>query len=150
MTQLRCLTAGVLIGVLGLVVGCSESDQDRRDAYCQTLEEAQPELTRIADEAGPGAFLDLLPRLEEIGAEAPSDLKDEWQTYLTALRGMRDGLEAAGLEAEDLTDGVPTDLPTDEATAVTAAVRNLRSAQTEAAATGITQHALDICGVQIL
>lgn len=146
---------GRLFLVAALVVGlaaCGSSDPDveRRSAYCEALEEAQPELTRTADEAGPDAFLTLLPTLEELASASPSDLKDEWQVYLAALRGLRDALGDAGLAPADLAEGIPDGVDDSTATAVTAAVRNLRSGETRDAASAITQQALDVCGVQIL
>ncbi len=140
----------VVLVVLGVLTGCGDSASDRRESYCAALEEAQPELTRTADEAGAGAFLGLLPTLEELAAESPSDLKDEWQTYLGSLRTMRDVLASADLTPADLAAGIPDGTDDDTAAEVTAAVRNLRGPQTRAAASAITQQALDVCGVQIL
>ncbi|WP_446499891.1 hypothetical protein [Nocardioides alcanivorans] len=107
-------------------------------------------MTRTADEGGAGAFLDALPILEELAQGSPSDLKDEWQTYLTSLRNLRDVLAEIAVDPEELADGVPTRLSKAERQRVRGAVRNVRSVETRQAAQGITQQALDVCDVQIL
>lgn len=136
--------------VLPVLAGCQQSEEDRRADYCEAVADAADELTRTADEGGAGAFLQALPVLEELAEQSPSDLKDEWQTYLGALRNLRDVLSETGVEPEELTDGVPERLGAAEQERVLGAVRNVRSRATAQAAQGITQQALDVCDTQIL
>lgn len=135
---------------LGGLAACEQSAEDRRDDYCKAVSETSHDLTRTADEEGPGAFLVALPMLEELGAAAPRDLKDEWQVYLAALRNLRDVLAEVEVEPEELVDRIPKRLSRAERERVRGALVNTRSEKTRRAAQGITQHALDVCDTQIL
>nr|WP_235735134.1 hypothetical protein [Nocardioides alcanivorans] len=148
----RRVGGAVVLAVLAgsALTGCQQSEQERRADYCKAIADASATLTRTADEGGAGAFLDALPILEELAQGSPSDLKDEWQTYLTSLRNLRDVLAEIAVDPEELADGVPTRLSKAERQRVRGAVRNVRSVETRQAAQGITQQALDVCDVQIL
>ena len=96
------LVAGAL---LAGATACSETADDRREAYCAQVKKDSTTLSKGVAEGGPGAFLDVLPTLEGLAEKAPSDLKDEWQTLLNALTGLQDALDATGLEPGDIQDG---------------------------------------------
>ncbi|WP_110205621.1 hypothetical protein [Nocardioides daejeonensis] len=146
----RRLAAVLILTLLFGLGACSKSAEEKRADYCAAVKDASTGLTRTADEGGASAFLKALPVLEELAEQAPSDLKDEWQTYLGALRNLRDVLAEAKVTPEELSDGVPKRLSEEERARVLGAVRNARSPQTQAAAQGITQQALDVCRTQIL
>ena len=152
MTVRRDLVVSAVVGLLltGAVAGCDQSEEERRADYCAAVSAAAEELTRTADEGGAGAFLDALPTLEELAQQSPSDLKDEWQTYLGALENLRDVLAEAEVEPDELGDGVPRRLSKAQRQRVEGAVRLVRSDKTAAAAAGITQQALDVCDTQLL
>lgn len=139
----------VVLGVLG-ATGCSRSDEDVREDYCAQVKEDSDELTRISDEAGASGFLEALPTLEGLADLAPDDLSDEWQTYLDALHGWEDALEESGVEADDVADGMPADLPAADRRRIRGAATVLSSAEVRAASEGIEQHALDVCGQPLL
>lgn len=143
----------VLVALLccGLLAACQQSDDERREAYCEQVEEVGPELTRISDEGGAAGFLSALPLLEDLAAEAPGDLRDEWKTFLDALRGLRDALDETGVDPEQVTDeGLPDDLSRDDRRRIRAQASVLASEETVAAVQGIEQHALDICKTPLL
>lgn len=148
---MRGWSAAVAVVVMLTVAGCSEPTKEQQRAeYCGLLKDSSKELTRIADEGGVGAFLDALPTLRKLADAAPKDLDDEWATYLAALDGLADALETAGLEPEALATPFPDDVSRSEQQALAEAVAALSSAPVRAAATGITQQALDVCDTQIL
>jgi len=137
------LVAGVLL--VG-AAGCSESPEDRRETYCAQVKKDSAGLSTGVAEGGPGAFLSVLPTLEGLAKKAPSDLKDEWQTLLNALHGLRDALDNTGLEPADIRDGsLPEGLPRADRKRVREAASVLTTPEVVAATQGIEQHALDIC-----
>ena len=146
----RVLSFVVVLLLLPVVAGCEQSEEERRADYCAAVSDAAEELTRTADEGGAGAFLDALPLLEDLAQQSPSDLKDEWQTYLGALQNLRDVLADVEVAPDELEDGVPERLSKAERRRVEGAVRLVRSEKTRTAAAGITQQALDVCDTQLL
>lgn len=141
----------VAVGMLLLPTACSESDAERRADYCEAVEEVGPQLTRISDEGGPAAFLEALPVLEDLAAESPDDLRDEWKTFLDALRGLRDAVEETGLDPADVTGGgLPDDLSREDRRRLRAQASVLARPEVESATRGIEQHALDTCQIPLL
>ena len=137
------LVAGTL---LAAATACSETADDRREAYCARVKKDSTTLSKGVAEGGPGAFLDVLPTLQGLAKKAPSDLKDEWQTLLNALVGLQDALDATGLEPGDIQDGkLPRDLSREDRKRVRNAASVLTTPEVVAATQGIEQHALDIC-----
>ena len=141
------LTGALLAGVLlAGAAGCSETAEDRREAYCAQVKKDADDLSTAIAEGGPGAFLTVLPKLEGLADQAPSDLKDEWQTLLNALTGLEDALDATGLQPADIQDGsLPKGLPKADRVRVRDAASVLTTPEVVAATQGIEQHALDIC-----
>ena len=140
---LALLVAGAL---LTGATGCSQSADDRREAYCAQVKKDSTTLSKGVAEGGPGAFLDVLPTLRGLARKAPSDLKDEWQTLLNALTGLQDALDATGMEPSDIEDGtLPRDLSREDRKRVRDAASVLTTPEVVAATQGIEQHALDIC-----
>jgi hypothetical protein len=141
------LLAPLLAGaLLAGATACSETADDRREAYCAQVKKDSTTLSKGVAEGGPGAFLDVLPTLQGLAKKAPSDLKDEWQTLLNALTGLRDALDATGLEPSDIQDGsLPKDLSRADRKRVRDAASVLTTPEVVAATQGIEQHALDIC-----
>lgn len=151
MTRTRALALLVVVPlVAGLLGGCQESAEDRREAYCKQVKEDSGDLTRISDEGGAGAFLQALPILEGLAEKSPDDLADEWRTFLDALHGLEDAVEEVGLDPEDVDGGLPKDLPRADRRRVRGAASVLARDDVVAATQGIEQHALDICGTQLL
>ncbi len=157
----RLLAAGLAVGLLAAGAGCSESEDDRRRAYCDQVAQDADGITRAVDEGGPGAFLEVLPTLEGLSEKSPSDLKDEWQILLDALHGLDEALDATGLDPADLDGadldgadqgggGLPRDLPRADRRRVRGAASVLAAPEVVAATRGIEQHALDICKQPLL
>lgn len=141
------LAASLVLGP----AGCSESDDERRDAYCDAVREDAKEVGRTVSEGGAGAFLEVLPTLEDLAEQAPSDLKDEWQTLVNALDGLKSALEETGVSPDDITGGnLPKDLSREDRRTVRGAASVLSSEEVVTATQGIEQHALDICKQPLL
>ena len=136
----------VLALLLGLVTGCGGAEEQD---YCAMVEEEAPGLTRAIDEAGQAGLLEVLPTLEELAAAAPADVEDEWDVFLTAIRGLRDALAETGVDPEQVLE-LPEDLPEDDRRAVTAAAGRLLAGDVMGAAETIDQQALDVCHTPLL
>ena len=144
----RLATLALALGLLA--TACQESDDDRRAAYCDLVEEKADELTRTVDEGGAGAFVELLPTLEELGDAAPIDLKDEWREFLDPLRALRDVLEETGVEPDEVDGELPEELTREERLRVRNTAALLATPEVFGAVQGIEQHALDVCHTSIL
>lgn len=146
---MRRLLATVLLVGTGLSAAACQEGDDRED-YCDLVESRAEELTRTVDEGGAGAFIELLPTLQELGRAAPGDLKDEWRTFLNALEALRDVLEETGVEPEEVDGKLPDDLTGDERRRVRSTAALLGSPEVVTAVQGIEQQALDVCHTPIL
>lgn len=134
------------LGVLGLVVssvlttqGCSS----RQEQYCSLVEESQAELGEIA--ADPHRILEVLPYYEDLRSQAPDDIEAEWGVVISALEGLEDALDDAGLDATYDAANPPAGLPPEDAQAVANAASKLASTRTLSAMAAVEQHALDVC-----
>ena len=141
-TQALLVVGALLAGA----TGCSQSADDRREAYCAQVKKDSTTISKGVADGGPGAFLDVLPTLQGLAKKVPSDLKDEWQTLLNALTGLQDALDATGLDPSDIQDGkLPAGLSRADRKRVRNAASVLTTPEVVAATQGIEQHALDIC-----
>lgn len=147
---LRPLVAVVALAALTGLAGCEQSAEEKRSAYCAQVKDDSDDLTRITDEGGAAAFLEALPILERLSDKSPSDLKDEWQTFLNGLYGLEDAMNEAALEPEELDEGLPKGMDPADRKRVTQAANFLQDPRVVTAAQGIEQHALDVCDTPIL
>lgn len=87
-----------------------------------------------------------LPELEALAAEAPSDLKDEWQVVVNAVRGFAGAFADTGVDpgTADLS-ALPESVTAEQRKRITDAASALVSPQVTEAVAGIEQHALDVC-----
>jgi hypothetical protein len=145
---LRHASAGVLLLAL-LATGCS----DQREAYCDTLRDEKQTLTDLsqgAAEPAPGAIDRTLEVFERLREEAPDDVQDEWDVYITAWASLDRALDEAGADESMFADGErPEGMSQEDYDAVSAAAVDLRSTQVVQAASGIEQHALDVCKIDL-
>lgn len=140
------IVAWVVLPLLWGSAACQESDDDRRDAYCEQLRADSPRLTKISDEGGAGAFIEALPILEGLAKKSPSDLKDEWKVFLDSLHGLDEVVEDTGVDPDRIQDKrLPRDLSKDQRRRLRNAANDLRTPEVQEAVRGIEQHAIDIC-----
>lgn len=137
----------VLLAVLLVLplAGCG----DRREAYCSQLRKDQAALSEIIGSTTPGALVTGLPTLKQVGAKAPPDLTDEWQSFLNAVQGLADALDDAGLRPAQVRGGLPKSLSAADRSAVSGAASVLTSDDVVAAADGIETEARDVCKVNL-
>jgi hypothetical protein len=144
----RTAAAAVLLLALPLT-GCA-SEQEK---YCSALEDEQQTLAGLSADAGnPGRgdlarMIDVFERLQE---KAPDDMVDEWDTYVTALKGLQTALDDAGADESMFTDGKrPAGMSKDDYASISAAAVELRSTRVVQAAAGIENQARDVCKVDL-
>jgi len=149
MTRLVCAAAlaALLTGLLtGLLAGCSSQEE----RYCDAVKDHQTELGRVSDEGGPDAVLDELPTMEALADKAPSDIKDEWQTLINAVRALDQAFDDAGVDPASYDPKhPPADLSAADRAKIEAAAGDLGSDSVRSASAGIEQEALDICKTPI-
>lgn len=143
--RLRRAGAGLAVAVgLGVLpLGCGAAG----DGYCAALRADQ---TLFAEDAGGAALVEELPRLRALGAQAPTDLADEWQVFLAALSTLKDALDQAGVSPQQFVDGkTPAGLSPGQRADIADAASGLTREEVLSAAEGITQQAADVCKLQL-
>lgn len=150
---MRKLLATVLLLTPGLamgVTGCDKSDDDVRTDYCNQVETDADEISRTVAEKGSAAFVEVLPTLEGLARKSPGDVRDEWQVFLNALRGLRDALEATGVKPEEVTGTLPAGLSVADRKRIQGAASVLAGDDVRIATQQVEQHALDVCHTPLL
>jgi hypothetical protein len=124
------------------LVGCSSQEE----TYCDAVKAHQVELGRTSDEGGPAAVLEELSTMEELAADAPTDIKDEWQAVITAVRGLDQAFEDADVDPATYdVKHPPAGLSDDDRQRIAAAAQALGSESVTTATSSIEQEALDVC-----
>lgn len=132
--------------VLGLAVAGATGCSDSTSEYCEAVEEHQRELSDIVAGGGPAALLEALPIFEDLAAEAPRDIRDEWDTIIEALRALEEALEDAGVDPATYDHEKPSPgLTAAERDRIEAAADDVADPRTEAALAGVDQQARDVC-----
>ena len=147
MTRHTLIVLALLTAVLAAgLAGCSSPEE----AYCDAVEEHQTELGRLSDEGGPEAVLDELPTMEALAADAPTDLKDEWQLLIAAVKALDRAFADAGVDpAAYDAKHPPADLSDDDRLKIESAATSLGSDSVTTATSGIEQQSLDVCKMPI-
>lgn len=135
------------VGAIGAVGGCG---QDEQEAYCEQVKAKQEELGKLTGDSGPDALLRALPILEELGGEAPSDIKDEWKILLTRVQAFEKAVDETGVDPATYDPKKPPkDLSAAEKARLEDAASDLLASDTQEASKAVTQHSLDVCKTPI-
>lgn len=151
MTRRRVLASGLALVVLAAVVVAgvlvvrrlATSPQER---YCATVVAQRAELSDRLSAGTPDVLITALPVFEDLQDDAPSDITDEWRQVVDAIRGLRDALDATGVDPAtyDRTDP-PDGVGTAETQRIDDAAGVLGSQETSAALADLDQQARDLC-----
>jgi hypothetical protein len=143
---MRRLATVVAAALLFSLAGCG----DPSEGYCDELQKDRKEFAEMLDSESSSALLGNLPMLRDLAEKSPDDLKDEWQTYLTAIEGLDKAIERAGVKASDFDDGKPpAGLSATDRKAIAEAAGQITTEEVIAAASGIEQQARDVCKVNL-
>jgi hypothetical protein len=125
-------------------------------SYCSTLKSDQKQLKRLASEsAKPGSTgskaLDGTVRLlSTLRDRAPSDISDDWETLVNALKGLDDAINASGAAPGDFGAGKkPKGITEGQYQSVQQAAAELQATPVQQSSTSIEQHALEVCKVDL-
>lgn len=133
--------AATFVLLLG-VTGCG-GDED----YCTVAKDDQAVF--VDDGTGLGLVTNIA-KLKEMAAKSPDDLSDEWQVFVDAVERLRAAIESVGLQPSDFVDGQPpTSTPAADRQTIAAAASQLSQPDVVDAASGIEQHAKDVCKLQL-
>lgn len=131
-----------------LATGCAS----QLEQYCSALEEETPTLQELGD----GGFEEsgTVSRTTQVfgrlAQESPDDLRDEWDTLTGAWQGLERALGAAGADESMFEAGErPEGMSVEDYDRISQAAVQLRSTRVVEAASGIEQHAQDVCGVDL-
>lgn len=141
-------TAAIAAVVTATLTGCQLlGEDDPYEDYCaKVAEQQQPLGDVLGDGGGSTGLLRALPAFRDLAAEAPRDIRDEWDTVITRVEALQRALESAGVEAasydrSDLPDGVSTS----DRDRIDAAAEALAAPESRRAFAGVSQHARDVC-----
>ncbi|WP_445258851.1 hypothetical protein [Nocardioides aurantiacus] len=139
-----------LVGALLLALPLAGCGEPSTEDYCAQLRLDREKLADMVSVGSPTALLDNLELLQGLAEKAPSDLTDEWQTFLGALEDLDAALRSADVSAEDFEGGEPPPgLARADRDAVVAAADQIRSEEVVGAASGIEQQGRDVCKVNL-
>jgi len=145
--RLSPAVAPLLAVVLALgVTSCG----DQEKSYCAALSSDQELFAAMADDTSGLALLKHRSALHDLADKAPSDLSDEWQTFLGAVDAFAKTLDDVGVKPGDFVDGqAPAGLSPAAHTRIVDAANELSSDDVVQAADGIEQQAKDVCKLQL-
>lgn len=139
----------VLVSVMTIAVlsACSRGDGPDSD-YCKDLEAAKPALDSLKSN-GAEQLQDVFKVTHKLAEEAPSDVKDAWETYDTAISNIEKALEAAGVGPKELASlqrgEVPDGVDQEKLRGLPATFQKLDSPDVAKASTKIATHAKEVC-----
>jgi hypothetical protein len=145
--RLRTAVGPVLAAVLALgAVSCGDPEK----SYCAALSADQELFAAMADDTSGLALLKHRSTLHQLGDKAPSDLTDEWQTFLGAIDAFDQTLHETGVKPDEFVDGqAPATLSPEVRTRIVNAANELSSDDVVQAADAIEQQAKDVCKLQL-
>jgi hypothetical protein len=127
--------------------GCSS---DPQADYCDAVRDHQEALTEIAADDDAGAIFDALGAYDDLAAEAPRDIADDWTSVIGPLRDLQRALEDSGVDPSTYSaEKPPAGLDDAARQDIEAAARKVGSEQTVTAMAAVEQHALDVCGTPL-
>jgi hypothetical protein len=142
----RAAATALAISLLVLSAGCG----DQEKAYCGALKSDQKMFAEMRDDTSGLALLKHRTALHQLADQAPSDLHDEWQTFLGAIDTFARTLHDAGVAPGDFVDGqAPAGVSAETRTRIAQAANELASDDVVTAANGIEQQAKDVCKLQL-
>ncbi len=150
MLRARTRAAGLVVLLLVLpLAGCASEKEE----YCSALQDEQKNLERLSagsDDPGSGDLARTIDVFERLRAEAPDDMVDEWDTYVTALQALEKALDDAGADESMFSDGErPEGMSKDDYASISSAAVELRSTRVVQAAAGIENQARDVCKIDL-
>lgn len=144
------MRAAAVLVTLALALGVGGCGGNDVDSYCAAVESQRKEFAAMVAEGKPTALISHLPMLRDLASKAPSDLKDEWQTFLNAVEGLDDALRKADVDpAKFDAQNPPASVSKADLRAISEAAGQLSAADVVDAASGIDHQARDVCKINL-
>ncbi|MET3963706.1 hypothetical protein ABIE44_003640 [Marmoricola sp. OAE513] len=144
------LAAALVLAVVPVACGSDENADGvpkQFQEYCGAMKKYQE---IFADDGTGLGLVTNIPKLEKLEKVAPDDLQDEWQSFLSALEGLRNAITAVGLKPTDFVNAMPpVGLTKEDQAIIAAAADRLAQDDVAGAAAGIEQQAKDVCKLQL-
>lgn len=138
------------VAALAVLLASACGGEPSVDDYCGRLAEDREQIAAILSAGDAGALLDNVALFDQLRQDSPRDLRDEWDTLVTALEELRTALDDAGVEPDDFEDGEPpASLTGQQRRAVVAAADRVADPDVVAAASGIETQARDVCKINL-
>ena len=142
----RIAAAALALALTATLAGCGNSEEK----YCDALRKDRVQIDEMTNDTSSDALLDGLPLFQDLADQAPDDLTDEWQTFVNALEGLKDALDAADVKGSDFRDGkIPASVTGEKRQSIVAAADNLASSDVVSAVNGIETQGRDVCKVNL-
>jgi hypothetical protein len=147
------VVAALLVGVVGVVgvVAWRHHHSDPYAAYCATVADHRGLIASATEQGATTGLIAALPSFEALRAKAPSDIADDWTVVVTAIAGLQDALQAAGIDPSTYDAAhPPSGTTTGQRDAIAAAAARLGSERTSAALAAVDQEARDVCHTPLM
>lgn len=145
--DLPLLLVLVLVGGLLAYLLLRQAEPDDPFArYCEEVEEHQAAIGAARSAGETTGLIRALPAFEDLAAQAPDDIADEWRIVVSRITDLRDALADADVDpAAYDPEKPPQGVGTADLEAIKVAALRLGSRETAAALTGVEQQARDVC-----
>ncbi|MGH3412552.1 MAG: hypothetical protein ACRDPH_05685 [Marmoricola sp.] len=118
--------------------------------YCTQLHQDRRAFADMIESSSPTALVTHLPMLRDLAHDAPPDIADDWQQFVTPIEGLRRALQHAGVRPSQFHGGKPpAGLGPAQQRAIATAADQISSRQTVEAASTIDQEARDVCKINL-
>lgn len=135
-----------VVVVAGFLVLRDTASDDPFASYCAAVEEHRSELGAALGAGEETGLLRALPVFEDLAAQAPDDIRDEWAVVVDRVGELQAALDAAGVDAAAYDfEKPPAELAAEDREAIETAATRLGSADTASALAGVEQQARDVC-----
>lgn len=152
----RSLALASAVIVAGVVAGCgsdsSSTEASATEDYCAQLKDAKSEFKSLS--GGDFAKMDdAFKRAEEIGKDAPDQVKPDWEVLTGTIGELRTALNDAGLSFKDLGElqsgQMPEGVDQQKLMELGTKMQDFDPAKLQDASKQISKHAKSECGVEL-
>lgn len=142
------LAAAMMIAVLSACGGGDGPDSD----YCKDIEAARPKVEGMRS-SGPGDLSEIFEITHKLSAEAPGDIKDDWELIDGLYTDIEKTLKAGGIDSskdfENLTKGIqPEGINQDKLRELPAMFQKFDAPKYAKALEAIKKHSKEVCKVE--
>lgn len=144
--RLAAAVVAAAVVVAGVLIWRAHRDRDPYAAYCGLVVDHRGLISAASEQGATTGLIAALPSFRALAAGAPSDIADDWAVVVSAISGLQDALDAAGVDPATYDRAQPpAGLTAEQRGAIDAAATRLDSGATRAAIGAVDQEARDVC-----